>query len=555
MGSFNRRSTGFPRLMSGLLVMAVGAAVGGYVTRPAHITPVQSSEKEEVVSDFAEALQTAEENYAGAPDLEIVGKDSIQRMLGTLDPHSTFFTKSEFDDVRTEQRSNFDGIGVLIKRINGKVYILSANPGGPAYRAGLRYGDSIISVDGHVVDEWSSEDVMQRVRGEKGEPVVITIERAGVAQPITVRVLRDEIKYPSVRLSFMIGQTDIGYIGLTGGFAGKTEEEVTTALDQLKQEGMRQLILDLRGNPGGLLDQAIKVAEKFLPPGKKILEVRGREDRFPDRVYVTPDNNQPELMPMVLLINQHTASASEVVAGALQDHSRAFIVGENSFGKGLVQSIFYLWGGTGLTLTTQRYYTPTGRSIQRDYSKVSFYDYYLNRSEGSEEAKAETRPVFYTDMGQEVFGGGGITPDEKAKSADSNPISYKLSSGVFDFVRELVAGQIAGFKEYRIPSTQYKARLSPDDLARYPVNDRLMTAFHSYISDRPQFSVADDVFSATQDYIRDDMQREIVTAAFGDQAGEEAYLGDDPQLKKAIEALPEALQLAENARRASAGRQ
>jgi carboxyl-terminal processing protease len=348
----------------------------------------------------------------------------------------------------------------------------------------------------------------------------------------------------------MIGQTGTGYIGLTGGFSGKTDEELAAALTQLKKEGMQQLILDLRNNPGGLLDQAIKVAEKFLRPGKRILEVRGRDDRYPDHTYVVPENNNPELMPMVILINQRTASASEVVAGALQDHDRAYIVGENSFGKGLVQSIFYLWGGTGLTLTTQKYYTPTGRSIQRDYSKVSFYDYYLNRRNGlGDPTTLSSGSALYTDLGRTVFGGGGITPDERVKASDSDRVSFTLFNGIFDFVRQLVAGQIAGFREYRIYETQYKNKPSIEEIERYPVNEKLIAAFRAYTADKPLFDVTEDQFTSHLDYIKRDMRRELVTAAYGPEAGDMLYLLDDVQLRRAMEKLPEARQLAENSNR------
>ena len=244
-------------------------------------------------------------------------------------------------------------------------------------------------------------------------------------------------------------------------------------MTQLKIEGMRQLVLDLRNNPGGLLDEAIKVSTRFLAPGEKIVEVRGRDVEA--ATHKVPDNNLPETMPMVILVDRQTASASEIVAGALQDHDRALIVGESTFGKGLVQGVFHLWGGTGLVLTTAKYYTPTGRSIQRNYANVSFYDYYLNRTEDpSAAANAQHGDARRTDLGREVFGGGGITPDVEIKAP---PVSSRLFYGIFDFVRQLVAGQIQGMREYRIAECQYKTRISPEDLNRYPITDELLAAF------------------------------------------------------------------------------
>jgi carboxyl-terminal processing protease len=536
-------------LLAGVIVIAVGALAGGYFTRPRHITPVTSDADDDVEATFQEAIRTIEENFAGPTDMETVGKTSIQGMLRTLDPHSNFFTKSEFDDLQNEQRSHFYGIGVNIRRVFNRVYILSVNPDGPAYRAGLRYGDAVIAVDGQGVEDKSTEEIMERVRGDKGEFVSMTVERAGFGRPITVQLTRDDVKLPTVRLWFMVDRTGTGYIGLTGGFSSKTDEELSSAITELKQRGMRQLILDLRGNPGGLLDQAIKVAELFLPPGEKIVEVRGRDDQAEKRVYETPDNNTPEMMPLVILINRRTASASEVVAGALQDHSRAEIVGENSFGKGLVQTIIPLWGGTGLTLTTQRYYTPTGRSIQRDYSKVSFYDYYLNRREDSLEQTARGGVVFHTDLGREVYGGGGITPDKFVRPADSSPMSGILYDGAFHFVRQLAAGLIPGLREYHVSATQYKTVINPDDISRYPVSDKVVVAFREFISENHQFSVSEERLSSNLEYARALIRREIMTAAYGAEAGEEAFLSDDPQLRRALEVLPEARQLADNSRR------
>jgi carboxyl-terminal processing protease len=536
-------------LLVALVVVTVGSLVGGYLARPKHAIPTASGDDEELEAAFQEGLRMVEENYAGPIDMETLGKTSIQGMLRTLDPHSNFFTKTEFDDLQNEQRSHFYGIGVNIRRVYNRIYILSVNPDGPAYRAGLRYGDAVVAVDGLGTDEKSTEEIMERVRGEKGEFLTLTVERAGVPRPITVHLTRDDVRLPTVRLWFMVDRTGTGYIGLTGGFSSKTDEELATAIAELKQRGMRQLILDLRGNPGGLLDEAIKVAEVFLPPGEKIVEVRGRDDQIGERVYETPDNNAPEMMPLVILINHRTASASEVVAGALQDHSRAEIVGENSFGKGLVQTIIPLWGGTGLTLTTQRYYTPTGRSIQRDYSKVSFYDYYLNRREDSLRSTAHGGSVFHTDLGREVYGGGGIAPDKVIKPADSSPVSAILYDGAFYFVRQLVAGQIQGLRDYHIGATQYKTEITQDDINRYPVNDKVVAAFRAFITENRQFNVNDERLNASLDYAKALIRREIVTAAYGAEAGEEAFLSDDPQFRRALEVLPEARQLAGDSRR------
>lgn len=538
-----------------IAVIALATLAGGYYgsARPAHVTDADSDLTDQLADEFKEAISEVQENYAGKVDLELFGKNAILGMLHQLDPHSAFFTKAEFDEVQTEQSSRIYGIGVTIAKRYDHVYILSATPGAPGHRAGLRYGDAIIAIDKQPVDEWTSQQVMHRVRGEKGEPVEITVERAGTPNPITVRVRRDEVKLPSVRNAFIAGQGGTGYIALTGGFSSKTDEELAEAVAQLKLEGMRQLVLDLRGNPGGLLEEAIKASTRFLAPGEKILEVRGRDEESPATTYNVPDNNEPETIPMVVLVDRSTASASEIVAGALQDHDRALIVGENTFGKGLVQGVFRLWGGTGLVLTTAKYYTPTGRSIQRNYANVSFYDYYLNRSEDQSAAGNPAHgDALRTDLGRTVYGGGGIAPDVEVKAS---PASSRLFYGIFDFVRQLVAGQMQGLRAYRIAECQYKTKVSPEDINHYPVTDELLAAFRQYISNKPQFNVSEERINANLNYIRAQMRREIITAAYGPEAGDQVYLSDDVQFRKAFESLDRARVLAENANRARGERQ
>ena len=539
-----------------VVVVAFATIAGGYYgsARPAHVTEADSDLTDQLTADFKEAISEIQESYAGKADLEALGKNSIQGMLHQLDPHSAFFTKAEFDEVQTEQSSRIYGIGVTIAKRYDHVYILSATPGAPGHRAGLRYGDAIVAIDKQNVDDWTSQQVMHRVRGEKGEPVEITVERAGTPNPITVRVRRDEVKLPSVRNSFMTAQGGTGYIALTGGFSSKTDEELSEALGQLKLDSMRQLVLDLRNNPGGLLEEAIKVSTRFLAPGEKILEVRGRDEESSAHTYEVPKDNEPETIPMVVLVDRQTASASEIVAGALQDHDRALIVGENTFGKGLVQGVFRLWGGTGLVLTTAKYYTPTGRSIQRSYANVSFYDYYLNRTEDQNSAAngQQHGDALRTDLGRTVYGGGGITPDVEIKAP---PISSRLYYGIFDFVRQLVAGQLQGLRAYRIGECQYKTKITPEDINRYPVTDELLASYRQYISNKPQFNLSEERLSASVNYIRTQMRREIITAAYGPEAGDQVYLADDPQFRKAIESLDRARVLAENASRNRGSRQ
>ncbi|HET6861635.1 MAG TPA: S41 family peptidase, partial [Pyrinomonadaceae bacterium] len=329
---------------------------------------------DEIEKDYNEAVSTITSNYSGEIDHEKATQAAIQGMLSTLDPHSAYFPYNEFKKLKEDQDSRFFGIGVTIVQHHDGVYIQSTVEGTPAARLGLKYGDRILEVDGKDARQWTSDLVSKNVRGGIGEPVTIKVERAGSEAPQYFTLVRDAVPLLTIRNAYII-RPGTGYIGLTGGFQRSSDDELRKAIKKLEEQGMRQLVLDLRSNPGGLLDQAIDVASEFLPRGKVIVSVKGRTE-YNEPVIYKSTGAEPSDVPLVVLINRNTASASEIVAGAIQDHGRGLIVGETSFGKGLVQRIFQLPYNTGLTLTTARYYTPYGRSLQRDYSNGSLYDYY-----------------------------------------------------------------------------------------------------------------------------------------------------------------------------------
>src|SRR2546423_3548914 len=320
-------------------------------------------EADRIEADYSEAISTITEQYAGEVDYEKATQAAIQGMLFTLDPHSVYFPSNEFKKLKEDQSSSFYGIGVQILRHDDGVYVQSVVQNTPASRAGLRFGDRIVAVDGQDARDWSSEEVSKNVRGDRLKTVDIKVERAGEEVPITFKITRDAVPLPSIRNAFMLSP-GTGYIGLVGGFQHTTDDELQEAISTLKKEGMRQLVLDLRTNPGGLLDQAIELASEFLPRDKVVVSVKGRSEYKDPQVYKS-NGSEPEDVPLVVMINRNTASASEIVAGAIQDHGRGLVVGETSFGKGLVQHVFQLPYNTGLTLTTARYYTPYGRSLQR----------------------------------------------------------------------------------------------------------------------------------------------------------------------------------------------
>jgi carboxyl-terminal processing protease len=337
-------------------------------------------EADKIEGDYSEAIETVEHNYAGEIDYEKATQAAIQGMLFTLDPHSVYFPSAEFKKLKEDQASSFYGIGVQILRHDDGVYMCSRWSRTRRHRApGCVIGDRIVEVDGKDAREWASDEVSRNVRGERGKEVIIKVERAGQQAGTNFRIVRDAVPLPSIRNTFMIAP-GTGYVALVGGFQHTTQEELRDAIADLKKDGMRQLVLDLRNNPGGLLDQAIDVSSEFLPRDKVVVSVKGRSEYTKPAVYKST-GSEPEDLPLVVMINRNSASASEIVAGAIQDHGRGLVVGETSFGKGLVQHVFQLPFNTGLTLTTARYYTPYGRSLQRDYSSGSLYDYYVRHDE------------------------------------------------------------------------------------------------------------------------------------------------------------------------------
>jgi carboxyl-terminal processing protease len=521
-----------------------------------------SATAENIENDYSEAVNTVSQNYAGEIDYEKATQAAIQGMLYTLDPHSSYFPYSEFKKLKEDQDSRFYGIGVTILQHRDGVYVQSTVEGTPAARAGLRYGDRIVEVEGKDAREWTSEQVSKNVRGGRGEPVNIKVERVGSEAALNFTIVRDAVPLPSIRNEFMI-RPGTGYIGLTGGFNHTTDDELREAVAHLKAQGMQQLILDLRNNPGGLLDQAIDVSSEFLPRDKVVVSVKGRSEYSQPIVYKSKGSD-PEELPLVVLINRNTASASEIVAGAIQDHGRGLIVGETSFGKGLVQKVYQLPFNTGLTLTTARYYTPYGRSLQRDYSNGSLYDYYVRHdpeedvqqhstSQPSQPASSPTPPVQHTPTGPAVktaagrifYGGGGITPDIDIKQVPVTPARSKIIEAAFYFTRELTAGVVPGLETYRVEKNDFVRIPRATD---YPINERVLEAFRNFLKKDPANGLPVSELDAELDFVKLRLREEILSAAFSADAGSRVLLESDPQTLRALEALPDAKRLAESVR-------
>jgi len=550
-----------------VLVIVAASIAGGVRSRASRRHAVTNSNTsanadrdvaDRIEADYREAIATVEDKYAGEIDYEKATQAAIQGMLFTLDPHSVYFPAAEFKKLKEDQSSSFYGIGVQILRHDDGVYIQSVVEGTPAARSGLRYGDRIVEVDGKDARDWSSEEVSKNVRGDRLRPVQIKVERAGEEVPVAFKIVRDAVPLPSIRNTFQINP-GTGYIGLVGGFQHTTDDELREAIAALRKDGARQLILDLRNNPGGLLDQAIDVASEFLPRDKAIVSVKGRSEYQEPAVYKS-NGSDPEDLPLVVLINRNTASASEIVAGAIQDHGRGLVVGETSFGKGLVQHVFPLPYGFGLTLTTARYYTPYGRSLQRDYSSGSLYDYYVRHdendnlqptqpgqpspNESASQQRGSNSPAFRTAAGRVFYGGGGITPDIEARPLTPTAARGRIIEAAFYFTRVLTAGKVPGLESYRVDKVDYSHDPKPGD---YPVTDRVLEAFRNYVrKDQPKLPIAQ--IDADLDFVKLRLRQEFTTAAYGSDAGQRILLESDPQVLRAVNVLPDAKRLAESVR-------
>jgi len=499
--------------------------------------------------DFDEALQLIEDQYVDGRKLNYndVFKSSIIGMLRSLDPHSNYYDKEEFDELKTDQRSEYFGIGASIQNyVHGDqadTYITATFDRSPAGKAGLRYGDRIVEVDGVKMSGKTSLEVRDKIRGPRGSTVRLTLERAADKHIEKVEIVRDAVPQPSVPDAYML-KPGVGYIDMTRGFNYSTTDELLDAIDRLHGKGMTSLVLDLRNNPGGFLDQAIHVAEVFLKNGQLILTQKGRNG-YRDNTYESR-NNAPDMTPLVILINENTASASEIVAGAMQDHDRALIVGQTSFGKGLVQSIIPLEFGAGLTLTSAKYFTPSGRLIQRDYSNGGFYDYYTHGAGISREPVAPTKPTGpekKTDTGRAVYGGGGIAPDEAVGPRMVNLTQRRLTSPVFAFTRDLVNGRIRGLESSQIDGgINFRHELQPEELK---VTDAMFKAFRSFVLADPAYKISAAMIDRNRPFIERELRFNMVTAAYGRVMGDRVFITtDDPQVAKAVDVVPKARDLA-----------
>lgn len=500
-----------------------------------------------ITQDFSDALELIRSKHIDGKrlDLNELTKITLTGMLHSLDPHSNYFDAKDFRELLSDEQSEYTGIGASIANYehNGKTetYITATFPNSPAFRAGLRFGDRIITVGSESMSGKDSFYVREKIRGAKGTIARLTIERSSSGNIETIEIKRSTVPQPSIPDAYLL-RPGIGYIDLSQGFTYTTSAELDVALKDLHEQGMTSLILDLRDNPGGILEQAVKVAERFLPPGQTVVTQRGRTE-IDNRTWKSNFKN-PENVSLVVLVSDGSASASEIVTGALQDYDRALIVGEKTFGKGLVQSVLNLPYNSGLTLTTARYFTPSGRSIQRDYSNGSLYDYYQHKVIYKEPGKSVN--ISKTLTGRAVYSGDGITPDEIIKPAILDSTQIKLLDPLFFFAIEAVSGRITNLDGYKLTApTQYGHRVQTSD---FPASDILLKAFEIYLQKvGAKFSA--EQLETNRKFILSRMRFNLATAAFGSVAANQVLIENDVQVAKAIEALPRAQTLALTARK------
>jgi carboxyl-terminal processing protease len=507
---------------------------------------------------YTSIVGTIEENYAEEVKSDRLVSFSIREMLRTLDPHSNFFEAKEYTSLQERQKGQYYGLGITVQSVDGNITVVSPFEGTPAHRLGIRAGDVISRIEAEDARGMTIDDAVKRLRGPKGSPVHITIMRQGYDAPLEFTVIRDAIPLHSVPYSFMVSKT-VGYVRLTDfnettacrpGEGADCERELERALKGLQKGGATSVLLDIRDNPGGLLDQSFAVSNLFLKKGQLVVFTRGRTKRDESN-YITETESPFVNMPLVVLTSRHSASASEIVAGAIQDHDRGLLVGETTFGKGLVQTIMPLRNvrGYALSLTTARYYTPSGRSIQRDYGSTALEDYYSPRDrkacdQGSGDAKL-------TDAGRKVYGGDGITPDYCIEQETPSKFVATLigRQAILNFAKRFEASEGAGGTQIAGTGSRSKAlaeglRLIGRD---FKVDDSVWADFRSFLDAR-KIVYTDADLQANREPLARLILEEVVRQVFGEGEARRRTMAWDPQVKKALEVMPRAEMLLKDPR-------
>ena len=519
-----------------LSTVLLGAIPGGAYGPQGKAAPgSDDSDVKTSLGAFSHIYEIVEANYADPvdPDRTIYGSPNddtgaIPGALHMLDPHSNFLDPQGYQRQREDQEGKYYGVGMTIRQRPGNmgklgVVVEAPIPGSPAFRAGLRPGDIVVKVDGKSTDGVSTDQVAKMLKGPKGTQVQVTIVREGYEQPIEVSITRDEISQQSVDAAFLL-RPNIAYIHI-GNFENEnTNDELSAALRKVGEKNLQGLILDLRGNPGGLVDEAVEVSDHFLEKNQLIVYHSGRNAQ--EKRYYAARGDDGNEYPIVVLINHMTASAAEIVTGALQDHDRALVMGEPSFGKGLVQSVYELSEHTALLLTTAHYYTPSGRLIQRQYENVSLYDYYYH----PELTKPNHAEVRLTDGGREVYGGGGITPDIEFAEPALTP------------AQEILYQQSAFFN-----FGKYYLGVHKTILKDFEVNDAVLDEFKQFLAGA-KIPFTDQDMKDNLDFVKNRIQIQMVGSIYGENEADRIRIAKDPLVLKGLDSMPQAKDLIANAK-------
>lgn len=509
------------------VIVAVCSILGGFYGPRIPVASAASADEVNLGKDlekFSKLYSMVDQNFAEKLDPEkAIYKGAIPGMLRTLDPHSNFFDPKAYRELRDDQKGSYYGVGMHVATRSGKTVVVAPFPGAPAYKAGLRPGDIITFVNDKSTENLNVSEVADLLKGPRNTQVKIVVSREGSPDYITFQVMRDEISRKSVPDAFYL-KPNIAYVKILS-FGENTAKELDDNLRRLGENNFEGLVLDLRGNPGGLLNAGVAVADHFLQRTQLIVSHHGRSSA--EKTYIARNGNRGRDYPIVVLVDRFSASAAEIVSGAMQDHDRAWILGERTFGKGLVQTVFPLGDSTALALTVAHFYTPSGRLIQRDYTNKSFYDYYYHRDDNAQ----NPLDVKMTDSGRTVYGGGGINPDEKFEAPKLDPLQTELlRTHLFQFTR-------FWFSKH---SAKLPAEWMPDAA--------VLDGLHDYLVDKNVNFVETD-FLKDRDWIKRYLAKEMYIYAFDEDASDRVFAATDPVVMKAIEALPKASTLVRTARK------
>jgi carboxyl-terminal processing protease len=497
---------------------------------------------------FTSALSAIDREYVETVPSERLVYGAIEGMLKTLDPHSSFFDPRQYTQLRERQEGRYYGLGIQIQVIDGDITVMSIFEGSPAYKRGLRRGDIIARIGDEDAKGWTSEKAVSKLKGPKGTSVHISLRRRGYEGLIDLEIERDEVNITTVRGAFMV-DSQTGYIKL-GDFSETSDDEVGRALKDLSAKGMKRLVFDLRDNPGGPLEQAIRVSNRFLDRGELVVYTDGRVSNARQKYWAEQESEYADV-PLVLLVNRNSASASEIVAGAIQDHDRGLVVGETTFGKALVQSVYRIAGNAGLALTTGRYYTPSGRMIQRPWD--GSFDEYLTYSlrDQTADRKHSALEEKHTDAGRKVYSGGGIEPDMfiVGPVEGFNPTRY----GRMLYARQAFANfadQFTAEGDTRLSAAnQGKKRIA----LGFKVTDAIVADFKSSLRSQ-KATVDEEAFAKDDAFIRAMIHYDIDLALFGVSEARRNLFAVEPQAQFALQQFPEAVRLTEMTKaRASRG--